>query len=479
MQTPDSYDALAASIERALRSDIAPQASASQLAASIDHTLLEEARTGELRLAWLRAAVALASVIVSAWTLTRTDAVRALTHPFAGTVLRILWTLGALALLLALRRGWYRRWLRYVAPAVDGLMIWASFRLFWANVPDERAPMLTAAVGYVTVLCSFLAVSGAARLSRSSTQLSTALAVAVFLSAAATTHVAPAFALAIVATLAAMGALAAGGTTLIRRVVTNQVGRLEMSRMYDEARRAVDAREEVLKIVSHDLRNPLATISMSADLMLEVPLPDEQRVRRLTMIKRAGERMNRLIQDLLDVAKLEAGRLGITARPVDVSALLVEAEEMLRPLAAEKSIRLERTIGDGLPSVMADPGRVLQVIGNLVGNAIKFTPTGGRITLKAERVGSEVRFSVSDTGSGIPADQLPHIFGQFWQGDRTDRRGIGLGLAIAKGLVEAHGGRISVESRVGEGTTFWFTLGSDARRVSLPDERRGAPLASG
>jgi signal transduction histidine kinase len=218
---------------------------------------------------------------------------------------------------------------------------------------------------------------------------------------------------------------------------------------------------------------------MCAQLLVDVPMPPEKQAEHLQRVKRAGERMNRLVQDLLDVAKLEAGRLGITARPVDVSALLVEAEEMLRPLAAEKSIRLERTIGDGLPSVMADPGRVLQVIGNLVGNAIKFTPTGGRITLKAERVGSEVRFSVSDTGSGIPADQLPHIFGQFWQGDRTDRRGIGLGLAIAKGLVEAHGGRISVESRVGEGTTFWFTLGSDARRVSLPDERRGAPLASG
>ena len=113
-----------------------------------------------------------------------------------------------------------------------------------------------------------------------------------------------------------------------------------------------------------------------------------------------------------------------------------------------------------MPPVSADPLRVHQVLSNLVGNAIKFTPRNGRITLSADHVGGDVRFAVTDTGAGIPADQLPHIFGQFWQASRTDRRGIGLGLAIAKGIVEAHHGRIWVESTVGTGSRFFFTLPS-------------------
>jgi signal transduction histidine kinase len=190
------------------------------------------------------------------------------------------------------------------------------------------------------------------------------------------------------------------------------------------------------------------------------------------MIVRSVERMNRMIQDLLEVAKLEAGRLGMATRPVDVAALIAEAEETLRPLAAERSIRLESAVARGLPAVTADADRVLQVIGNLVSNAIKFTPAGGRITLAAAHAGDEVRFAVTDTGCGIPSDHLSRVFRRFWQADRTDRRGIGLGLAISEGIVQAHGGRIWVESRVGVGTTFFFTLGeSEAATVG---ERRGA-----
>jgi signal transduction histidine kinase len=131
---------------------------------------------------------------------------------------------------------------------------------------------------------------------------------------------------------------------------------------------------------------------------------------------------------------------------------------MLRPLAASSTIVLDSRVAGDLPRVIADGARIQQVLSNLVGNAVKFTGRDGRITVAAEQIDGEVRFSVVDTGPGIPAEQLPHIFGRFWQGKPTDRRGIGLGLAIAKGIVDAHNGRIWVESSVGAGSTFYFTL---------------------
>jgi signal transduction histidine kinase len=464
----DSYDALRRSIERALQTDL-PEGPVAELAASIDHALLEEARSGELTLAYLRLLAVGAYLAVALWAFVAPE--RAAAWPYA--LLGLAWSGGAVALVVALRRGWYRLWLRHVVPAADAAIIWLTFLLLWTRGGDEWTRVSTAAVSYVTALCAFLAVSGALRLSRSSAQLSTSLAVAIFVFAAAAADLNVVHGIAIAVTLAVAGALSATAPTRIRRVVTHQVARMALSRMYDEARQAIDAREEVLKIVSHDLRNPLNTISMSAGLMLEVDVPQEQRIKQLAMIKRAGERMNRLIQDLLDVAKLEAGRLGIDPRPIDVAPLIGEALDMLRPIASEKSIRLDVVVADRLPTISADAGRVLQVLSNLVGNAVKFTPAGGRVTIRVEAVAGSVRFCVADTGPGIPPEQLPHIFGRFWQADRSDRRGIGLGLAIAKGIVEAHGGRISVESRVGEGTSFYFTLrNEDAETTSAIRERR-------
>jgi signal transduction histidine kinase len=167
-----------------------------------------------------------------------------------------------------------------------------------------------------------------------------------------------------------------------------------------------------------------------------------------------------MIQDLLDVKRMESGRLTIDARPEQPTSIVNDTIDMLRPLAAGSTIRLETNIEEFLPPVIADAARIQQVLSNLVGNAVKFTPRNGRITVCAERIESEVRFSVIDTGPGIPAEQLPHIFGRFWQAKSSDRRGIGLGLAIAKGIVEAHNGRIWVESTVGLGSTFYFTLPS-------------------
>jgi signal transduction histidine kinase len=198
---------------------------------------------------------------------------------------------------------------------------------------------------------------------------------------------------------------------------------------------------------------------MAAGLMLETTSPERPQERRqVEIVRRAADRMNRMIQDLLDVKRLESGRLGLEPKPESVSGLIADTLEMLRPLATGSSITLESHLSPTLPSVMADAARISQVLSNLVGNAVKFTPREGLITITAERQDAEVRFAVIDTGPGIPAEQLPHIFGRFWQAKSSDRRGIGLGLAIAKGIVEAHRGRIWVESSVGLGSTFYFTL---------------------
>jgi signal transduction histidine kinase len=215
----------------------------------------------------------------------------------------------------------------------------------------------------------------------------------------------------------------------------------------------------MLGVVAHDLRNPLNTMLMAAQLLADSTEPESVARRQAAVVQRAGERMNRLVQDLLDVKRMESGRLTIELRRVLAPTLVTEAVEMLRSIAA--SSRIELVLEDScedLPPVSADPHRVQQVLSNLIGNAIKFTPRGGRIAVRCSRAEGEVRFEVRDTGPGIPAEHLPHVFGQFWQAKRADRRGIGLGLAIAKGIVEAHGGKIWVESTCGVGSTFFFTL---------------------
>jgi len=238
---------------------------------------------------------------------------------------------------------------------------------------------------------------------------------------------------------------------------------VEHARLFHEAQQATRARDDVLAVVAHDLRNPLNTVSMAVALMLESTPPERvQERRQVEIVRRAADRMNRMIQDLLDVKRMESGHLTIDARPEPPLALINDTIDMLRPLAAGSTIRLETSIDESLPPVLADAARIQQVLSNLVGNAVKFTPRSGRITVCAERIDGEVRFGVIDTGPGIPPEQVPHIFGRFWQAKTSDRRGIGLGLAIAKGIVEAHNGRIWVESHVGLGSTFYFTLPSAA-----------------
>jgi PAS domain S-box-containing protein len=235
---------------------------------------------------------------------------------------------------------------------------------------------------------------------------------------------------------------------------------VDKARLYREAQQATQARDEVLSIVSHDLRNPLNTIIMSAGFLLDFAGEADGRSdrRQLAIIKRQAEQMNRMIQDLLDVARIEAGRLAMEERREDPASLLRESCEAAQRLAESEAITVSSEAEPDLPPVCADRQRVLQVMSNLMGNAIRFTPEGGRIRLEARRDGDCVRFSVADTGTGIDADDLPHLFERFYQAQKNRRGGAGLGLSISKGIVEAHGGRIGVESEPRVGTTVFFTL---------------------
>jgi signal transduction histidine kinase len=176
------------------------------------------------------------------------------------------------------------------------------------------------------------------------------------------------------------------------------------------------------------------------------------------VIRRSADRANRLISDLLDVARIQAGGLAVEPVPVEAAALVQEALEAATPLANGKKLTLQPEMPEHLPAVCSDRDRVLQVFGNLIGNAIKFTPEGGRITVRADNEPHEVKFAVCDTGPGIPPEHLPHVFDRYWQAKSTRKLGTGLGLSIAKGIVEAHGGRIWVESELGKGAAFHFTL---------------------
>jgi signal transduction histidine kinase len=227
----------------------------------------------------------------------------------------------------------------------------------------------------------------------------------------------------------------------------------------ESARRAIQAREELIEVVSHDLKGPLTTISMSVEELSELltPATGSEVERSLARIQRSADRMSRLIRDLLDLAKLDHGHLAITPAPLELTTLFGEAVELSRAQLSAKSLRLEQRIGPGAERVHCDRERILQVLANLLGNAIKFTVQGG-ITIAAERRDGEVVLSVRDTGPGIPDDQRAHLFDRFWQAPGTAHQGTGLGLSIAKGLVELHGGRIWAQSEVGAGSTFFFTL---------------------
>jgi signal transduction histidine kinase len=241
---------------------------------------------------------------------------------------------------------------------------------------------------------------------------------------------------------------------------------VENARLFQQSREATRLRDEVLRVVAHDLRNPLNTISLSAGLLDEQMSPVERTAYgdKLDLIARSVARADRLIQDLLDVARMQAGRLTIDVQPVAAADLVEEAIRMHQPLAAERNITLRGEVSGKLGTVSADRHRLQQVLANLIGNALKFTHEGGHVTVRASAQEDAVQFAIHDDGPGIQAADMPRLFDPFWQA-RKGGGGAGLGLPICRGIVEAHHGRIWTESEPGKGSTFYFTVPLDPSRA--------------
>ncbi len=237
--------------------------------------------------------------------------------------------------------------------------------------------------------------------------------------------------------------------------------------LYESAQRAGRALDELLGVVSHDLRNPLSAVSMCARVLLDEPPEAEQSRRELAnAILQSADVMNRLIQDLLDVSVIESGHLRISKSRSALAPLVHRVLDMHRSSAQENGVTMDVAPLDAIPKLDVDTTRIMQVLANLIGNAIKFTERGGRVTIAAKPNGTRVQISVADTGIGIPLEDQPHIFDRYWHARRSSRTlGTGLGLAIARGIVDAHGGHLDVNSVPGKGSTFTFTV-----PIAAPDE---------
>jgi PAS domain S-box-containing protein len=236
---------------------------------------------------------------------------------------------------------------------------------------------------------------------------------------------------------------------------------VENARLYEQAQSAVRTREEVLAVVSHDLRSPLSTILLSARQLLEQgDKLDAAVAATLGRIARSSQRMTHMIADLLDFSSIHRSRLKLEPSLCNARELVRDAIEIYEPIAAEKGVIVDDQTAALDQNLNCDSNRIVQVFSNLLGNAVKFTPTGGTVRIGAALTddGRMLRFDVTDSGPGIPEADIPHIFDRYWQAKKRAREGVGLGLAIVKGLVEAHGGTVHVSSAVGSGSTFSFTL---------------------
>jgi len=231
---------------------------------------------------------------------------------------------------------------------------------------------------------------------------------------------------------------------------------LDNARLYDQAQRAIRARDDVLGVVSHDLRTPLSVISMCVSSVLADDAANAERTRQqMHTVRDSLDWADLLIRDLLDVSAIEAGGLSLTRRREDPVLLVGREVHRLRSLIAERAIATRIDLPERLPDVDVDAERVMQALGNLIGNALKFTPSGGEIRIGAAEEPDGVRFFVSDSGPGVPEEDLERIFDRFWTARRTSRtRGTGMGLAIVRGIAEAHGGRAWAERNPGVGATF-------------------------
>jgi signal transduction histidine kinase len=261
---------------------------------------------------------------------------------------------------------------------------------------------------------------------------------------------------------------------LLVRVATHRAELQNKTFGYEQA---LKARQDLLAIVAHDLRNPINSIALSSSVLtktLNDTDPDLGFVaKNLGVIHRSAYRMNRLIEDLLTSTRIEARQLQIRPNHSDLQPLLRDFAQLVRPVAAEKSIEFVYSISPDVPKVFVDPDRLSQILWNLVGNAIKYAPAHGVVSLRVQTVNAEVEFRVQDSGPGIAPGELPLIFDRYWQAKHT-KGGAGLGLYISKGLIEAHGGRIWVESVVGEGTTVCFMIPQSKPLAAAPASKRAS-----
>jgi signal transduction histidine kinase len=232
----------------------------------------------------------------------------------------------------------------------------------------------------------------------------------------------------------------------------------EHKRLEAELRAAIEMRERVLAVVSHDLRNPLGTIQLAMSTMPDTIRDDREAVRRIQIVERATKTMETLICDLLDMATIQTGTLTLHYNDENADAIVKEAIELHAPLAHEKGLTLvDQTHLDGV-RVRCDHPRVMQVLSNLIGNAIKFCRRGDAIRIRGSADERSLMLEIDDTGPGIPATDIPHLFEQYWSTARGRQRGTGLGLFICHAIVDAHGGHLTVASTVGVGTAFRLVL---------------------
>jgi signal transduction histidine kinase len=246
-------------------------------------------------------------------------------------------------------------------------------------------------------------------------------------------------------------------TRRLRHAIRVARAEAEYAEAVRQAREAAQARDEMLAIVSHDLRGPLSAIAIAADSLIDEDAR-QGRANLAAAIRRGVDRAEKLIRDLLEVSRIEAGRLEVSPRPVDVALLIQQTARDHELVTRDAGLTVTLGIPDENVRVLADRDRITQVLANLITNAIKYAKAGGSIAISAEITPDAVAISVSDRGPGIAPEYLPYLFDRFWQGRKQRRGSAGLGLAIAKGIIEAHGGSIGVASAPGEGARFTFTL---------------------
>ena len=253
---------------------------------------------------------------------------------------------------------------------------------------------------------------------------------------------------------------AAGGQTETDKSLSIERHRVDDTIVaFADAQRALSSSHDVLTMVAHEMNNPLAAMTLNGQLLAEGAHDTESRETAEDVVRLAA-RMKRLLMDLLDGARIDAGILRVTPKQHDVGPFLEAVRLSYEPLFASRHLTF--TVDSVAPRLVAlfDKDRIVQVLSNLLSNALKFTPAMGAVNLKASAHPDGVEFTVRDTGSGIASEALPHVFERFWQAGTESRVGIGLGLYICKNIIEAHGGQIAVESARGSGATFRFTLPS-------------------